>query len=111
MKEENEKDLDWSPAPEDIEDMKASGQYHVADGYYNEGSYVNLKWVETLGTVLLIIGALLITGGIISVIQAFDDYSEGYGMIGAALLSSGLVLLFMGALLKVVIQIERNTRL
>ena len=111
MKEENEKDLDWLPAPEDIEDMKASGRWEDAEGYYDEVSYVNFKWVGTLGTALLIIGALLITGGIISVIQAFDDYSEGYGVIGASLLASGLIFLFMGALLKVVVQIEKNTRL
>ena len=35
---------------------------------------MNFKWVGSLGTALLIIGSLLITGGIISVIQALDDF-------------------------------------
>lgn len=110
MKEEKQMS-DWTPAPEDNEAMKASGQWEAAEGYYDESSYVNFGWVVTLSTVLLVIGALALIAGVIFVLQSFDAYTEGYGVIGAALLASGLVALFMGALLKVLVQIERNTRL
>ncbi|GEM_PF-5932103 len=81
------------------------------EGYYDEGHYVNFGWVGSLSTVLLSLGGISLLGGAIFLMRAFDDYETGAEVIVGGLLTSGLALLFMGALLKVVIQIERNTRL
>lgn len=111
MKEEK-KNLDWSPAPEDVEDMKADGQWlEPGEGYYDDGSYVNFGWVGTLSTVLLVLGTLLLVAGIISTVWAFDDTSGEAFIIAASLLISGLMLLLGGGATKVLMQIERNTRL
>ena len=72
---------------------------------------MNFGWVGTLSTVLLVLGGISLLGGAIFLIRAFDEYAEGAGVLAGGLLSSGLAFLFMGALLKVVLQIERNTRL
>jgi len=81
------------------------------DVEYDERDFVNFRWVGTLSTVLLSLGGISVLGGAIFLMRAFDEYSDGAGVLAGGLLTSGLALLFMGALLKVVIQIERNTRL
>lgn len=81
------------------------------DVEYDERDFVNFRWVGTLSTVLLALGGISVLCGAIFLMRAFDEYSDGAGVLAGGLLTSGLALLFMGALLKVVIQIERNTRL
>lgn len=92
------------------EDLKKDFPGFVEE-HYDERDYVNFKWVETLATVFLVIAGLAVIAGSLLLIQSLDSYSDGYGVIGGATLVSGLVSLFMGALLKVLVKIEENTRL
>ena len=93
---------------------KENEDFEVIEGVeeIQEWEHVNFGWIETLSTVLLVLGCLSVVGGAIALMVFLSEGVDvaSPAMVGT-LVMSGLTLLFMSGVVKVLLKIERNTRL
>lgn len=74
-------------------------------------TYPNFKGFSNFGTFCIIVGVISLMIGIISLINSINSYSDSSsGLYVGGLISGFFVFCFLGGVLKVLVQIEKNTR-